>query len=185
MEMERIKLLTNEPRILTNDPSMTAWGWAVLSGSGKVYETGCIKTSPEQKKRRIRKGDDTVRRASEIIRQLIEIIKQYDIQLILSELPHGSQNASAAVMIGLVTGIVQTLADCFDLPIEWYSEGDAKKCALNRLSATKGEIIERMITLYKSDWLSGTKYIDESIADALAIHHVASKTSSTLKMMRK
>ena len=64
MEMERIKLLTNEPRILTNDPSMTAWGWAVLSGSGKVYKTGCIKTSPEQKKRRIRKGDDTVRRAS-------------------------------------------------------------------------------------------------------------------------
>lgn len=174
--MEKIK-------ILTNDPSFTAWGWAVLNEKGEVIDSGCIKTHPEQKKRRIRKGDDTVRRTSEINKTLIEIIQNYDIKLILSELPYGSQNASAAVMIGIVTGIIQTLADSFDLPVEWFSEDDAKKCVLGRRSATKEEMIEAMKKVYHFNW-SGVKYIDEAIADALAIHYVARHQSPLLKFLK-
>jgi len=172
-----------EKTILTNDPSMTAWGWAVLTPEGKVIETGCIKTAPEQKKRRIRKGDDTVRRVSEINTQLLDVIDKYNVALIISELPHGSQNASAAVMIGMVTGIVQTMGDCLDIAVEFYSEGDSKKCLLGKLSATKDETKVAIGKLYDIPF-TGIGYKDEAVADAIAVFHVASKQSPTLKMMK-
>lgn len=179
--MERTKSNFN---ILTNDPSMTAWGWAVITGTGEIIDTGCIKTAPEQKKRRIRKSDDTGRRASDIILELLRIIRRYKITYLLSESPHGSQNASAAVMIGLVTGIIYTLSECLCIPLETYSEGDSKKNALGKLSASKGEMIDAMDKLYKVNW-TNTKYIDEAVADALGVYYVASKQSTTLKMMKQ
>ena len=183
INFETGKTTFKEPTILTNDPSITAWGWAVMKPDGEVLACGCIKTAPEQKKRRIRKSDDTARRANEVIRKLINIIQTYNVKYILSESPHGSQNASAAVMIGLVMGIVCAMAECLVLPLELYSEGDSKKCTLGKLSASKGEMIERINELYDVPF-TGTKYIDEAIADAISIFNVASKESPTIKMMR-
>lgn len=165
--------------ILTNDPSITAWGWAVIR-NGKVIDTGCIKTSSEQKARRIRKGDDRVRRVSEINRALLLLINKYRVNLLISELPHGSQSASAAVMIGICTGVVQTLADTLCLPIEWYSEGDAKKAVVNKRSASKSEMIKAISELYKVPW-TGIGYKDEAIADALAVYRVAENESPVLR----
>jgi Holliday junction resolvasome RuvABC endonuclease subunit len=171
--------------ILANDPSMTAWGWAVIDWQGNIVDRGCIKTAGvPKKKRRIRKGDDTVRRVNELNQQLLLVIKKYNVNYLLSELPHGSQNASAAVMIGICTGILQTIADCFEIGVEWFSEGDSKKCALGKLSAEKSEMILTMKQLYTLQW-PGIKYQDEAIADAIAIYHVASKESSTLRLFKK
>lgn len=186
--MERTR--TNTPSaVLTNDPSMTAWGWAVLK-SNNVVDSGCIKTVPEHKKQRIRKSDDTARRATEIIKKLISIIEQYDVRFILSESPHGSQNASAAVMIGMVTGIVVAIAECKNIPYEMYSEQDSKKCALGRKAATKEDMIDCISTHYWNDgrfskpWKTGIKYHDEAVADALAVHYCATQNSQLLKMLR-
>jgi Holliday junction resolvasome RuvABC endonuclease subunit len=170
--------------ILTNDPSFSAWGWAVLDEKGTCVDSGCIKTAPEQKKRRIRKSDDTTRRISEITQTLLGIIKQYNISFITSESPHGSQNASAAVMIGATAGLLQAIADTLEISIEWYSEGDAKKCALGKQSCLKQEMIEAMSGIYGKDWIKRVKYIDEAVADALAVHYVASKQSSTLRLLK-
>jgi len=167
--------------ILTNDPSITAWGWVVIKQNGNILDVGCIKTTPEQKKRRIRKGDDTTRRISEITQSLLQIINKYGVNYILSELPHGSQNAQAAVMIGIVTGIVQTMSDCLNIPVEWYSEMDAKKTLLGKRSASKQETIEKICIEYDPPY-TGTKFKDEAIADALAIHYVACRQSNILKM---
>jgi Holliday junction resolvasome RuvABC endonuclease subunit len=181
--MERTKFSNNQRHILTNDPSFTAWGWAVLTWDGEVVDCGCIKTAPEQKKRRIRKSDDTERRISEIVQTLFSLIKQYNINYILSEAPHGSQNASAAVMVGACAAIIQTMADVLDIGVEFYSEGDSKKNALGKLSATKDEMIQAIQKVYTVQW-SKVKYINEAVADALAVHFVASRFSSTMKMMK-
>ena len=172
-------------RVLTNDPSICAWGFAVLNGKGEILETGCIKTAGGGKKMRIRKGDDTIRRIREINQRLITAIKKWDVTYMLSELPHGSQNASAAVTQGVVSGIGQTISDCLEIGIEWYSEGDSKKCLLGKISAEKVETINAITKLYGKDWRTGTKYIDEAVADALSIHYVASKQSSTLRLFKK
>lgn len=178
-------LSTGEFTILTNDPSFTAWGWAVINAKGRILKTGCIKTKTEGKKRRIRKGDETVQRTGEINSVLLGLIKEFNIGYLLTELPHGSQNASGAVMIGITIGVLKTLSDSLDIGIEWYSEGDSKKCALGKISSTKDEMIQAMKQHYGTSWIKGTKYIDEAVADALAIHHVAMKESGVLKMIKR
>ena len=186
--------------VLVNDPSVCAWGFAVLNGKGDILDTGCIKTEGGGKKMRIRKGDDTIRRISEIVEWLKKVIEKYHVTYIISELPHGSQNSSAAVMQGVVSGIAQTISIFTGLGIEWYSEGDSKKNLLGKISASKFETMDAINKLYKVPitkgisknrkgqivalW-SGVEYIDEAVADALSIHYVASKQSSILKMFNR
>jgi Holliday junction resolvasome RuvABC endonuclease subunit len=179
---KQVQLFTKNT-ILTNDPSMTAWGWAIMSYEGIVLKTGCIKTVTEGKKRRIRKSDETSQRISEINNVLLSLIRDNHVNYILTESPHGSQNASAAVMIGAVAAIVQTISDCLGIGVEFYSEQDSKKCLLNKKSATKQDTIDAIAKLYKVPW-ANVKYKDEAVADAIAIYHVASKQSSTLKLFK-
>src|SRR5262245_43388074 len=94
--------------VMTNDPSMAAWGWAVVDPTNHlIVEVGAIQTKPNTRALRVRKGDDRVRRITELNTGLIKVFKKYQIGLITSELPHGSQNAAAATMIGITTGIIQ------------------------------------------------------------------------------
>jgi Holliday junction resolvasome RuvABC endonuclease subunit len=167
---------------LTNDPSITAWGYAVIRND-QIITCGCIKTKPDNKKKRIRKSDDTIRRISEINKLLLTAITDYDVDYILSEAPHGSQNANAAVMIGMVTGMLQTVADCKNIPIEWYSEGDSKKVLLGKISASKEETINAIKKHYIVPWTK-VKYYNEAVADAISIYHAAITLSPTLKLLK-
>ncbi len=177
------RAIKDKPRILACDPSLTAWGWAVPEGH-LVQATGVIATKPEAKKRRIRVGDDDVRRVGELIRQLVKIIKEHNITFIVTELPHGSQNSRGAIMIGIVLGTLQSFNILLNIPVEWYSENDAKKELLGRISASKAEIIKSIDSLYEVDW-SGKKYVDEAVADALAIYYCAECNSPTIKFMNR
>ena len=169
--------------ILTNDPSITAWGWAVLNTDGKILECGCIKTEPHHKKLKTRKGDDDMRRITEINTWLLAKIAFYNVKYILAELPHGSQSASAAKALGMVSAQLQTIADALQIGIEWYSEGDSKMNALGKRTAEKQEMITAMDKTYNVPW-SGIQFRDEAVADALAIHYVASRESSALKLFK-
>lgn len=183
--------------ILCVDPSARAFGWTVIN-NGNIIEYGCIKTEPSNKKLRIRKGDDRVRRISEINKVLLDIIKKHKIVYMLSELPHGSQNAQAAMLLGMVAGQIQTISDFLGIGIEWYSEADAKKALLGRhTNVAKIEIIKAIDKLYKVPinggiakdkkgnitalW-SGAAYYDEAVADSIAIYHVATLQSPVIKL---
>jgi len=183
--MKRITPSIMHETILTNDPSMRAWGWSVLSLQGRVIVSGGIQTSPTDKKLRIRKGDDLVRRVSLINNNLLSIIEIHNVKFIVSELPHGSQSASAAVMIGAVTGIMQTIGDCLDIPVEWFSEADAKAATFGRTGMTKDDMVKKISTLYPTVEVRGVKWIDQAVADSLAVHYVAMQQSSVLRMMKK
>ncbi len=168
--------------ILTNDPSLTAWGYCVMKNN-TVLECGCIKTTPEHKKKRIRKSDDTVRRISELNKILLGLIKRHEVDFILSEAPHGSQNASAAMMVGIVAGMIQTISDTLEIPVEWYSEMDSKKFVLGKKAAVKVEMINAIKKLYEVPWKK-VKYHDEAVADAIAVYHTACGLSPTLKLLK-
>lgn len=167
--------------ILTNDPSLTAWGYAIIK-NGEVVKGGCIETKPNSKTNRIRKGDDRVRRLQEINIELLKIIREYDVNYLLSELPHGSQNASAAIMVGAVTDKVQTIGDCLNIPVEWYSENDAKKHLFDTRKVTKEEMIDKIKSLYEVTWLR-SKARNSGLADAIAVYHFAKEYSPTLKFL--
>lgn len=169
--------------ILANDPSIREWGWVIAKIANKrcrILDTGCIKTDAEHKKRRIRKSDDMVRRLDEITDRLLEIKNEYKVSWMLSELPHGSQSASAAKSLGAVTGLVCGFAKTQSIPVDWYSEGDCKKHVLGKKSATKEQMIERMSEIYKTDWVQGVKYKDAAVADALAVLHIGRAKSQAL-----
>lgn len=170
-------------KVLANDPSIRGWGWVVLqfkNGRSRILDSGCIRTKSEHKKRRIRKADDTVRRLNIISEELVKIQKAHNLDWVLSELPHGSQSASASKMIGAVAGICSAFATCFNLPIEYYSEGDAKKCLSGKRSLTKEDTIKLISEIYGSNWQHQYKYQNEAVADALAIFHVAKNSSQAL-----
>lgn len=178
----------NKPRIQTAnvlclDPSLTAFGWSVVSDF-RVLARGCIRTEKLVKKLKIRKGDDDVRRISEINTKLKEIIEQYRIVFIVSELPHGSQSSSAANALGMVKGELQTISDFMNIGLEWYSEAEAKKAVLGKHASTKTEMIESINKLFEVNW-EGIKYVDEAVADSLAIYYVASQQSPVLKYLAK
>lgn len=170
--------------VLANDPSFTAWGYSVIRLPGdKILDTGVIKTEPSGKKSRIRKSDDRMRRTQLIVRQLHDLVKNYDVTYVVSESPHGSQNASAAIMIGIVQGVLQTLCDVKGLSIEWYSEADSKQYAGLAKGASKLQMIEKMEDIFpKQKWKTGIKYRDEAIADSLGVFNCAKQLSSVFKV---
>jgi len=175
---------TKQITILANDPSICAWGYSVLNQDGKILETGCIKTESGGKKLRVRKGDDTIRRIREINERLLSQVKKHNIEYIVSELPHGSQSASAAVMIGICMGILETISNALEIGIEWYSENDSKRHSLNKSTGEKLEMVQKMKIIYPNWKPTGTKYIDEAVADSLSIHHLAMKESPALKLFK-
>jgi Holliday junction resolvasome RuvABC endonuclease subunit len=182
-EIEGARLKFNR-LVLTNDPSIKAWGWAVVDPlDNSIIDCGGIHTENSPKTNRVRKGDDRVRRIQEINFKLLEIIKKYNIKLLLSELPHGSQSAVAAVMIGVVTGITQTIGDTLNIPVEWFSEGDAKLAVANRRSVEKDHMVAIIENLYTDVPWKKTKWENQAIADALAVMYVARKQSALLKML--
>ena len=174
----------NSYNILTNDPSICAWGWAVITLEGRILEKGCVKTEPDTKKKNLRKTDDRFRRITEINRVLLAAIIKHDVKYITSEAPHGSQSAVAAVMIGMTAGMIQTIADTLDIPIEHYSEGEVKKFMLSKRAAVKNEMIQAVRERI-SVHFTGTKYIDEAVADALGVYLTAMASSPTLKAMKQ
>jgi len=83
----------------------------------------------------------------------------------------------------MVAGILQTLADTLNIPIEWYSEMDSKKALLGKKSASKNETIQAIKKIYPSLVFKNIKYQDEAVADAMSVYYTACKLSPTLKMM--
>lgn len=169
-------------RILSLDPSLTATGWAVLQND-VVLSVGCIKTETSGKRSRVRKSDDRMRRVSEINKVLCEVIHTNHIQYIVSELPHGSQSAVAAIALGLICGTIQGIADSLDIGLEWFSEGDSKRGLLGKASATKCETIQAVSKYYTVPW-TNVGYRDEAVADAISVYHVAKQQSPTIKFLK-
>ena len=177
------RLDTIHPHILTNDPSITAWGWAVVTPRGKVIKVGCIKTKPMHKKLRIREGDDRVRRIKEINSVLLKVIKKQNVKFILGELPAGSQSSVAAKAIGIVTAILQSIGDSLEIPVEWFNEEDAKRSVAGKRSVAKDDMVLLINDAFDVPWID-VEWIDQGVADALAVFHVAQEQSTVLKMMR-
>lgn len=172
---------------MTNDPSFTHWGYAVIDENDQVITSGCVKTSPQAKKRRIRVGDDNVRRVNEIVYQLKTIIEKHNVVHILTELPHGSQSYKGATMIGRVEGIVETISVFTGIGVEWYSEGDVKKHLFGKSSVPKEMIQDEVRRQFggKMQGWTNTAANDEHVADALGVYLTAKTQSSMLKFIKK
>lgn len=168
--------------ILSNDPSLTAWGVAVVDVDDSVVHAECIKTQKEAGKRNIRVGDDDCRRLRVINRKLLELASDYDVDFLLAERPHGSKNARAMKSIGFTYGQLTMMSETLDIPLEWFQERDCKKTLFGKVSVTKEAIRNHVREQLDVPW-TDVKYRDEAIADALSIYLTAKKESPVLQMM--
>lgn len=176
------KILKQEAKksvVICHDPSITGWGFVVVDLNENILEVGCIKTEPNAAKLRIRKGDDLIHRIAKINEVLLGLIEKYNVKYMATELPHGSQSAVSAVMVGCVAGMAQTMAQTLKIPIEYYSEGDSKMSLLGKRAASKKETIQAIANIYDVPF-ENVGYKDEAIADAMSIYHLAKSESQIM-----
>lgn len=184
MVKRKVQAKAKQHTILVNDPSLTAWGWAIMNWDGTIVRSGTIHTKPSPKKLNIRKGDDFVRRMWELNDVLVDNILKYNVNYIIVEQPHGSQNAAAAKMVGAVPAIIVTISKILNIGVEWYSEEDSKKVVLKKSSGTKTEMVNAIRKLFPDAILPKGKGEQEAVADAIAIYYTATKRSPVMKLMK-
>lgn len=141
------------------DPSLTGWGYAVFHND-MLVDYGIVST----KKGKGRVAFDLVNRAFYIVDRLLPIIQSSDV--IVSELPHGSQSSAAAVMIGMVIGISTALSRASAKPIYFYLQRDWSIFIHGKHISDKNETVKKILQLYE---IKGSKRKVEAVADAVSV----------------
>lgn len=155
--------------IITLDIAFKNTGWAAIH-DGKIVEFGTIRTTKTKKKGTL-VSDDRASRAMHLAEELHTIINKHKPSGIVGELPSGSQNATAANLLGWAGGVVIGVATCHNLPCEWISEGDSKLAALGKRSATKEDCMAWTAKAYPHIEFPKAKCHFEHVSDALLAHN--------------
>ena len=155
--------------ILCLDIAFANTGWAVMD-KGVPAAYGTIRTGKDKRKS-VRVSDDKAFRAGKMAEELKEVIELHKPLGIVAELPHGSQNASAANLLGWAAGIVVSMATAYGIPCEWISEGDSKLAAIGRRTATKDEMMQWARNRWPEIDFPKAKTHFEHVADSLAAYH--------------
>lgn len=156
--------------ILCLDIAFANMGWSAVY-KGTPVGFGTIRTEKDKRKQ-TRVSDDNMHRAGMLSEGLIEILKHnHEIKGIIGEVPHGSQNAVAAKLLGFACGVVSGVAAASGIPCEWVSEGDSKKAAIGKRSGTKEEMMDWCRRQWPEIKFPTAKTHFEHVADSLAAYH--------------
>jgi len=168
--------MANIGRILTLDISLVATGWAaVLPGDAPepLVTFGCIITKPDRRERL--KGADDINRVSSMVRQLRDIIAEWQPGLIIGELPYGSQSATSAKAHGICLGVMGALRVHHELPCQWVTPQASKKAVVGRKDASKEQVQAVVLQLWPEIARAKNAHL-EHIADAMAALVAARET---------
>lgn len=170
--------VTNANNILAVDPSIRATGYVVFQRESTDHEFepvegSCVKTQKSDDYDKV--GQDRLRRIGLVNHALGLVIRRRHIEHVVSELPMGTQSASAAKTLGLVTGAVKAICDVKDLPVDFYNDKMCKASVFNE-SVDKDEVVEAMKEEYPDSYIwTDTKYRDEAMADSIVVFKTAMK----------
>ena len=124
------------------------------------------------------------------LRSLIEKhSKNYDVLVIHSEQPYGSQSYHAAINVGLCIGLIAALRSVYDSNSKLVMPRATKKCLTGSDKATKQEMITEAYKLYpEANWVKDKKgsilLKNEHLADSLAVHNYFKNEESNAKPKR-
>lgn len=172
--------------ILTLDMSLCATGWAVLRTNGipeELVATGCITTKPGRNRKGNQAADD-IRRAGEVASAILGLLREYQPDLIVGELPYGSQHAKAAKAEGMCKGIMASLREFQQVPCLWVLPQAGKLSVCGVENASKANV-ERVVLEWWPEAVEGLKTAQvEHVADALAAA-TAARTADLHAMTRR
>ena len=162
-----------EEIVFTSDPSLTAFGWAILNTkSMTIIDGGCIKTKKSSDKRALKSIDLGVRGLI-ICKKLHEVALAYPIKRITYEIPVGAKSYQAATSLALVHGIMLYFCAIVDVPFTRVAAKYAKVNIAGESTATKDQVYEGCISKISNleEFLKGkTKEERYAVADAVAVY---------------
>lgn len=166
------------PLVLGLDPSLTAYGWAVvaLEKRPRVVAAGCVRTKPDTKSRHTYQADLDGARVDELATGLLEVLDAHEVALVASEAPAGSQHAQAAKALGLAYGLTRAILVARGRHVLTVQAHEVKKAIGGSKSASKGEVAAGVEQL--TGWTSTAKAAParEGEADAVAVALTALRT---------
>ena len=110
--------------IIGLDPSLTAFGWAVVSAETPpcVLAAGCVQTKPDTRSRHLYQADQDGARVDAIAAELLVVLRNAQRHgmmtphvLVAIEAPAGAQHAASSKALGLSYGIARTACVAEDL----------------------------------------------------------------------
>ena len=165
--------------ILTCDPSLTAFGWAVVeydpaSGYINLLDGGCIETKAVNKttQPKVLKTEWDNHRALEIADVLVKKTVQYMVTDIIFENSAGSKSALAISALALVKGVILGIVATTGLPVKFVNPKAIKKKVGGASSTSKTlvmGIVSTKIPKFITLATGMTKAKREAISDALAV----------------
>ena len=161
------------------DPSLNNFGLSkatvdIETKSVVLHALELVTTeSDTANKKVVRKNSDDLERARKLHKGLLTFIK--DVDLVVVEIPVGSQSARAMASYGICIGVLAAI----DKPFIQVTPTEVKLVSVGSKTASKAQMIEWATKLYpNADWLTqkrnGTlQYIskNEHLADSVAAIH--------------
>jgi len=188
MEIERKTGRNDFVEVVGIDPGFSALGYAALKiTSSEMYvdRAGVITTKPSERKRKVRKSDDNVRRILELAAEIERAAFSHNVVAVCSESMSWPRSSSACAKLGMAWGIVGTYAHQHRLPVLQVTPMELKRAACNgNGKASKDEVIAAMVALFGDSWLPRAKTRREHVADAIGAVW-ACMDSTEIKMARK
>lgn len=163
--------MTEKIKLLGVDPSLRNFGCVVASldlhtREYEVLSMELIETKPQKKTKGVRKNAMDFDRCKTLTDGFRSLVGESDI--VIAEMPHGSQNARAAASYGMCIGV---LSHC-DKPLIQVTAEQVKLAACNDRVASKKDMINWAKQRHPdAPWIvSRGKFVNknEHLADAIA-----------------
>jgi Holliday junction resolvasome RuvABC endonuclease subunit len=121
-------------------------GYSVFTNSNELKAWGVINVPRTDD---LKNSVNTFNRSTRFAGDLTSLIKEFGIEHIIVELPHGSQNFHSANVFGFTSGVVASVVAVTGVGYTIISEGDNKKHNLGRFRGVKkNDMINRIAEFY-------------------------------------
>lgn len=127
------------------DPSLRAFGWAVIEGDDFV-DGGCLVTKRTSGSLNTSDIEDLVTLTTD----LKNIIVKYNCNKVRFEVSVGSKSSRANQTLSYVKALVVTLCTLLEVEFEFIQAKSVKKTLVGDNSATKQQILEEVSKKFKS-----------------------------------
>jgi Holliday junction resolvasome RuvABC endonuclease subunit len=148
---------------LSLDPSIRAYGWAVLDGN-KIIDLGC---SPSKL------GENDITVIARHVEILNALVKKYPIEHICFECSVGSQSNKAAQALAHSKALTVAIAQIHQIPFSYFYAKEIKTLLTGNSDASKEDICKEIRKKFKSfdkktkDWPIFKVY---AASDAIAVY---------------
>lgn len=124
----------------------------LTASTEKVRLVEVIRTKKSVKKQNVKAADDNFRRAGAIATVLHDVVGTWAPMAIAAEAMSFPRNASAAAKVAMTWGILADLAQVHHLPFVQATPQEIKKSLCGKQTATKADVREALLTLYKGQF---------------------------------